>query len=84
MANAYVERVIEQVKKDNPGEVEYHNTVTEILRSLAGKIAEIAATQNQYSLVSSRFSKNFLIKPNIVFSVFAENGCHFGSKKGRS
>lgn len=35
MANAYVERVIEQVKKDNPGEVEYHNTVTEILRSLA-------------------------------------------------
>ncbi|MCQ2373155.1 MAG: NADP-specific glutamate dehydrogenase, partial [Phascolarctobacterium sp.] len=35
MANAYVERVIEQVKKDNPGETEFHNTVTEILRSLA-------------------------------------------------
>ena len=34
MAN-YVERVIEQCKKNNPGEVEFHQTVEEVLTSLA-------------------------------------------------
>ena len=33
--SAYVERVIAQVKEQNPGEVEFHNTVTEILNSIA-------------------------------------------------
>ena len=33
MAN-YVERVIEQCKKNNPGEVEFHQTVEEVLTSL--------------------------------------------------
>ena len=33
MAN-YVERVIEQCKKNNPGEVEFHQTVEEVLSSL--------------------------------------------------
>lgn len=31
----YVERVIEQCKKNNPGEVEFHQTVEEVLTSLA-------------------------------------------------
>ena len=31
---AYVEGVVEQVKKRNPGEVEFHQTVTEVLESL--------------------------------------------------
>ena len=34
MAN-YVERVIEQCKANNPGEVEFHQTVEEVLTSLA-------------------------------------------------
>ena len=34
MAN-YIERVIEQVKAKNPGEVEFHQTVEEVLTSLA-------------------------------------------------
>ena len=32
---SYVERVIEQCKKNNPGEVEFHQTVEEVLTSLA-------------------------------------------------
>ncbi|MBR3261039.1 MAG: NADP-specific glutamate dehydrogenase, partial [Firmicutes bacterium] len=31
----YVERVIEECKKRNPGEVEFHQTVEEVLTSLA-------------------------------------------------
>ncbi|MBR2748725.1 MAG: NADP-specific glutamate dehydrogenase, partial [Firmicutes bacterium] len=31
----YVERVIEECKKNNPGEVEFHQTVEEVLTSLA-------------------------------------------------
>ena len=34
MAN-YVERVIEQCKANNPGELEFHQTVEEVLTSLA-------------------------------------------------
>ena len=30
----YVERVIEQCKANNPGEVEFHQTVEEVLTSL--------------------------------------------------
>ena len=33
MAN-YVERVIELCKKNNPGEIEFHQTVEEVLTSL--------------------------------------------------
>ena len=32
----YVERVIEECKKNNPGEPEFHQTVEEVLTSLAG------------------------------------------------
>ncbi len=35
MSNQYIERVIEDCKKNNPGEVEFHQTVEEVLRSLA-------------------------------------------------
>lgn len=35
MSNQYIERVIEECKKNNPGEVEFHQTVEEVLRSLA-------------------------------------------------
>lgn len=31
----YVERVIEECKKNNPGEPEFHQTVEEVLTSLA-------------------------------------------------
>ena len=31
----YVERVIDECKKHNPGEVEFHQTVEEVLTSLA-------------------------------------------------
>ena len=34
MSNKYIERVIEDCKKNNPGEVEFHQTVEEVLRSL--------------------------------------------------
>ncbi len=34
MSNQYIERVIEDCKKNNPGEVEFHQTVEEVLRSL--------------------------------------------------
>ena len=30
----YIETVIENCKKNNPGEVEFHQTVEEVLRSL--------------------------------------------------
>ena len=39
MAN-YIERVIEQVKAKNPGEVEFHQTVEEVLTSLAPVIEQ--------------------------------------------
>lgn len=35
MSNKYIERVIEDCKKNNPGEVEFHQTVEEVLHSLA-------------------------------------------------
>lgn len=35
MSNQYIERVIEDCKKNNPGEVEFHQTVEEVLHSLA-------------------------------------------------
>lgn len=35
MSNKYIERVIEECKKNNPGEVEFHQTVEEVLHSLA-------------------------------------------------
>ena len=31
---AYIEGVVEQVKQRNPGEVEFHQTVSEVLESL--------------------------------------------------
>ena len=33
--NKYVEEVLEKVKRENPGEVEFHNTVKEVLTSIA-------------------------------------------------
>ena len=33
--NKYVEEIIEKVKKENPGETEFHNTVKEVLTSIA-------------------------------------------------
>ena len=39
MAN-YIERVIEQVKAKNPGEVEFHQTVEEVLTSLTPVIEQ--------------------------------------------
>lgn len=33
--NKYVEEIIEKVKKENPGEAEFHNTVKEVLTSIA-------------------------------------------------
>jgi glutamate dehydrogenase/leucine dehydrogenase len=35
MSNAYVARVVESIKKRNPGETEFHQAVTEVLDSLA-------------------------------------------------
>lgn len=35
MSNQYIERVIADCKKNNPGEIEFHQTVEEVLRSLA-------------------------------------------------
>ncbi len=34
MSNQYIERVIEDCKKNNPGEVEFHQTVEEVLFKL--------------------------------------------------
>lgn len=33
--NKYVEEVLEKVKRENPGEIEFHNTVKEVLTSIA-------------------------------------------------
>ncbi|MBQ9802593.1 MAG: NADP-specific glutamate dehydrogenase, partial [Clostridia bacterium] len=37
---AYIEGVVEQVKKRNPGEVEFHQTVSEVLESLEPVLAK--------------------------------------------
>ena len=38
--NAYIEQVIEDVKKRNPGEPEFIQAVEEVLRSLAPAMAQ--------------------------------------------
>ena len=56
MSSAYIEQVIEDVKKRNPGEPEFIQTVEEVLRSLEPAMAQHPRTVQQCNRALQRRS----------------------------
>lgn len=51
---SYAERVLRQVKKNNPGEPEFHQAVAEVLESLKSSLTTTPSTKERvFSNVSS-------------------------------